>query len=146
MEEASSETVDEVADGGMINSEGEEPEGGGDGEGPEIAAAAAAAVAGGRVGHFSPQVEEREPEALVARGEGAGPSDVARPDGVERLQMQRIRELDLEQLEVEEVDSDGGDVHSDDSRSDNHFDILTLFFSFLLSVGFACGEYDFLAA
>eukprot|EP00249_Psilotum_nudum_P021741 c28226_g1_i2 orf=161-499(-) len=34
----------------------------------------------------------------------------------ERIQMQRIRELDLEQLEVEEVDSDTETHQTDDSR------------------------------
>ncbi|CAM6105665.1 unnamed protein product [Calypogeia fissa] len=65
-----------------------------------------------------------EGAAAGGGGRGAGPDfEFGRPDGVERLQMQRIRELDLEQLEVEEVDSDGGDdVHSDDSSFDGRGD------------------------
>ncbi|KAL3679706.1 hypothetical protein R1sor_022662 [Riccia sorocarpa] len=70
----------------------------------------------GGVSTAEPQLEESRAgrDGAERREEG-----IRRAQGAERMQMQRIRELDSEQLEVEEVDSDADNLQSDDDSSED---------------------------
>jgi hypothetical protein len=75
----------------------------------------AGGIDGGGGGLANGSVEEIV-EQIIA-GAHVLPDDDDQRTRFERLQMQRIRELDMEQLEVEDVDSETGSILSDnDSR------------------------------
>jgi hypothetical protein len=75
----------------------------------------AGGIDGGGGGLANGTVEEIV-EQIIAGSHGL-PDDDDQRTRFERLQMQRIRELDMEQLEVEDVDSETGSILSDnDSR------------------------------
>jgi hypothetical protein len=75
----------------------------------------AGGVDGGGEGLANGTVEEIV-EQIIAGSHGL-PDDDDQRTRFERLQMQRIRELDMEQLEVEDVDSETGSILGDnDSR------------------------------
>jgi hypothetical protein len=59
-------------------------------------------------------------EDIVEPSTGSGlppPSDEDERAGFEQIQMQHIRELDMEQLEVEDIDYDSTSILSDDDSS-----------------------------
>jgi phage repressor protein C with HTH and peptisase S24 domain len=75
----------------------------------------AGGIDGGGGGLANGTVEEIV-EQIIAGSHGL-PDDDDQRTRFERLQMQRIRELDMEQLEVEDIDYDSTSILSDDESS-----------------------------
>ncbi|KAL2613317.1 hypothetical protein R1flu_025009 [Riccia fluitans] len=86
-------------------------------DGGEVSEIRAGTESDAEAGISTEELEMEEAIAGGGDGEGRREEEIRRAEGAERMQMQRIRELDLEHLEVEEVDSDGENLQSDDDSS-----------------------------